>query len=222
MVCSRTADRKETLARRGGSRHADCFAILGERTRTHLAGKSRWQRDRNHAGDHRSGFRARDFDQSVLPTRRNRGAAASGRDHRFRWDRACGRCARDFGGLVRPGHPGFLRAGSFAAGRGDSRPNESWSGNAADEARPDRPASGGIFCVAREPSRTAGGARTPTGGIHSASRKSIISPGRQRIVSSIGRQQTEQSSVNTCSLKEVSIKSGNTSPQCGQAMSVST
>src|SRR4051794_11091349 len=42
------------------------------------------------------------------------------------------------------------------------------------------------------------------------------------MVSAIGRQQTVQSSINDCSLCEVSIWSGNASPQCGQMISVST
>src|SRR3954454_10488601 len=41
------------------------------------------------------------------------------------------------------------------------------------------------------------------------------------MVSAIGRQQTVQSSISDCSRSEVSTCNGNTSPQCGQAMSVS-
>jgi hypothetical protein len=51
---------------------------------------------------------------------------------------------------------------------------------------------------------------------------SVISPGRQRIITEIGRQQTVQSSTSDCSRCEVSIWSANDSPQCGQMMSVST
>lgn len=48
-----------------------------------------------------------------------------------------------------------------------------------------------------------------------------ISPGRQRIVSAMGRQHTVQSSINDCSDCEVSTCSGNDSPQCGHTISVS-
>ena len=51
---------------------------------------------------------------------------------------------------------------------------------------------------------------------------SVTSPGRQRIVTEIGRQQTVQSSISDCSPCEVSIWSANDSPQCGQMMSAST
>src|SRR6266480_4087346 len=47
-----------------------------------------------------------------------------------------------------------------------------------------------------------------------------IAPGRQRIVSVIGRQQTAQSSIRVCSSCEVSICIGKISPQCGQVISL--
>ena len=56
----------------------------------------------------------------------------------------------------------------------------------------------------------------------SSSKTLSISPGRQRIVSAIGRQHTVQSSINDCSRCEVSIWRGNVSPQCGHVISVST
>jgi hypothetical protein len=48
------------------------------------------------------------------------------------------------------------------------------------------------------------------------------SPGRQRIVKLIGRQQTLQSSIKSCSLCEVSTSRLNVSPQCGQVISAET
>src|SRR4029077_16738172 len=50
---------------------------------------------------------------------------------------------------------------------------------------------------------------------------STITPGWQRIVSAIGRQQTVQSSMSDCSAWEVSTWIGKTSPQCGHVISVS-
>lgn len=57
---------------------------------------------------------------------------------------------------------------------------------------------------------------------YASSRRSMISPGRLRICSVMGRQQTLQSSTSDCSPNEVSTRSGKASPQCGQTTVVST
>src|SRR6266699_3132775 len=66
--------------------------------------------------------------------------------------------------------------------------------------------------------------RTNKCGAHRAplQSRSTTTPGSQRTVRLIGRQQTLQSSISDCSDCEVSICNGKTSPQCGQVTSVST
>ena len=60
------------------------------------------------------------------------------------------------------------------------------------------------------------------GGNHWLDANAITSPGRQRIVKLIGRQQTLQSSIKSCSRWEVSTSRLKVSPQCGQTTSAET
>ena len=60
------------------------------------------------------------------------------------------------------------------------------------------------------------------GGNHWLDANAITSPGRQRIVKLIGRQQTLQSSIKSCSRWEVSTSRLKLSPQCGQTTSAET